>query len=97
MIHSSIQKTKVKKGYLLKFEYSNNESKLNNQNDDINDMGSAFVKDKYNTHPSEANEDTEKGGKKVQKNKDHRIKFKVSMQYHNIGLILILTVLKTIL
>ena len=56
-------------------------------------MDSTLVKDKYNTCSSEATEQTKKGGK-VHNNQNQRINFKESLQYHNIGLILIMTGLK---
>ena len=69
---------------------------MNTQNEDINDMDRYLSKDRVKTPPSEATEETKKGrGGGFQKNHNHNINFKGSLQDHNIGLILILTGLKT--
>ena len=49
MIPSSIQETKATEEALVKYKYLNNESETSTQNEDINDMDSALVKDKDNT------------------------------------------------
>ena len=60
-------------------------------------MDSDLVKEKDNAQPSESTEDTKKGKIQVQKNQNHNIIFKDSLQDHNICLILIMTRLKTTL
>ena len=60
-------------------------------------MDCDLVIDEDNTCLSEGTEDTKKGKNKVQVNQNHNIIFKESIQDHNIGLILILTGLKTTL
>ena len=68
---------------------------MNTQKEDENDTDSALVKDNDNTQPCERTEETKKGEKKwAQKNQNHNTIFKESPQDHNIGLILILTILK---
>ena len=54
-------------------------------------MNSVSVKDKDMTFPSEATEET----KKFPNSQNQRINFKESLQDKNVGLILILTGLKT--
>ena len=66
---------------------------MNNQNENRNDIDSNLVKDKYRTSLSEATEDTKKGKRKSRIIKP-QYHFKDSLQYHNTGLILILTGLK---
>ena len=58
MIQSSIIKTKVTKEALVEDKYQNNYTEMNTQNEDINDTDSDLVKDKDNTCPSEAAEDS---------------------------------------
>ena len=58
MIQSSIQKTKLTEEASVEDEDPNNESEINTQNEDINDIDSPSVKDKDKTCPSEATEET---------------------------------------
>ena len=67
---------------------------MKTQNEDINNVDSDLVKDKDKTRPSEATDD-QNGKRKLQKNQNHKIIFKDNLQDHNIGLILILTGLRT--
>ena len=60
-------------------------------------MDSDLVKDNDKTQHSETTEYAKKGKNQVQKNQNHNIIFKDSLQDHNIGFILILKGLKTIL
>ena len=57
-------------------------------------MSNSLTKDNYKTHHSETAEDAKKGKNQVQKNQNYNFMFKDNLQDHNIGLILILTVLK---
>ena len=82
---------------LVEEKYQNNENEINTQNEDINYMDIYLVKDKDQKIPSEETEDAKKGKNKFHNNQNHNIIFKYSLQYHNIGFILILAVLKTIL
>ena len=95
-IRRSIQKTKVLKEPLVEEEDRNNDNEINTQNEYGNGMDSALVKYNDKIEPSETTRYAKKGGKgqKIQK---HNIIFIDSLQDHNIGLILILTGLNTIL
>ena len=68
---------------------------MNTKKEDGNDIDIDLVKDNYSTQPSEKLKIPKPPKKQVQKNQNHNIIFKESLQDHKIGLILILTVLKT--
>ena len=72
-------------------EGQNNDNKTNTQKKYGNDMDSDLVKDNDKTQHSETTEYAKKGKNQVQKNQNHNIIFKDSLQDHNIGFILILT------
>ena len=60
MVWTSIPKTKVIKEALVEDQDQKNDSTMNDQNKDKNDMDIALVKDKDKTRPSETTEDTKK-------------------------------------
>ena len=76
MIWYSILKTNVAKEDLVKDKYQNNESEINTQNEDINNMDSDLVKYKDKTRLSEATGETKK---QTQKNQRKRINNKDSL------------------
>ena len=64
---------------------------MNTKKEDGNDIDIDLVKDNYSTQPSEKLKIPKPPKKQVQKNQNHNIISKDSLQDHNIGLILILT------
>ena len=93
MIWHSIPNTKATEEALAEDEAQKNDSATNSQNEDDNYMDSATVKDKDKTRSNEAIEYT-KQKKQVLKNHKQNTNFKDSLQYHKIGLILILNEFK---
>ena len=84
------------KEILVEDKDHNSSNEVIDKNEDGNYMDSALVKDKYNTCPSGATVYTKKRKNQAQKNQNHNIIFKDSLQNHNISLILILTGLENI-
>ena len=92
MTRGSILKTKVTKEALVEDKYQKNDSAMNSQNLDKNDLDSTSAKDKDKKIPSEATEETKK--EKNPKSHNQRINFKDILKNHNVLLILKLTELK---